>query len=128
MCLVKACHLIVSTEIALNGTTSLRITIPTTTFNNGETFGLYLAQAIPSTGTPLPVEILMDGNAYPLQKPCGNYVMSDQLRTQRLYTVRVGTNPDHFTIRCPNALYGTAFVPPQLIGATVAAQSSESGS
>lgn len=121
MCINRACPLIVSTEIALNGTTSLRITIPTTTFNNGESFGLYLAQAIPSTGTPLPVEILMDGNAYPLQKPCGNYVMSDQLRTQRLYATRVGTNPDHFTIRCPNALFGTAFVPPQLIGAPAAA-------
>ena len=115
MCLGRTCHLIVSTEIALNGTTSLQITIPATTFNNGETFGLYLAQAIPSTGTPLPVEIVMNGTAYPLEKPCGNYVMSDQLRSQRLYTVRAGSNPAHFVIRCPNSLFGTAFVAPQLI-------------
>lgn len=116
MCLNnKSCHLIVSTEIALNGTTSLQITIPDTTFNNGETFGLYLAQAIPSTGIPLPVEILIGTTAYPLEKPCGNYVMSDQIRTQRLYTTRVGTNPNHFVIRCPNSLYSTAFVAPQLI-------------
>ena len=64
MCLGRTCHLIVSTEIALNGTTSLQITIPATTFNNGETFGLYLAQAIPSTGTPLPV------GCYPLWSRC----------------------------------------------------------
>ena len=111
----KRCLLIVSTGIELNGTTSLRIEIPATTFTNGETFGLYLAQVIPSTGTPLPVEILMEGNAYPLLKPCGNYVMSDQLRTQRQYIVRVGTNPNHFTVRCSNSLYGTAYVAPQLI-------------
>jgi hypothetical protein len=114
----KCCKLIVSTEIALNGTTSLQITIPAETFNNGESFGLYLAQAIPSTGTPLPVEILMDGTAYNLLKPCGNYVMSDQLRTQRFYPIRVGTNPAHFTIRCPGSLYGTSFVAPQLIPET----------
>lgn len=116
----NCCKLIVSTEIELNGTTSLRITIPAETFNNGETFGLYLAQAIPSTGTPLPVEIFINGNAYPLIKPCGNNVMSDQLRTQRFYPVRVGTNPNHFTVRCPCALSGTAFVAPQLVPAAEA--------
>jgi hypothetical protein len=113
----NCCKLIVSTEIALNGTTSLQITIPAETFNNGESFGLYLAQAIPSTGTPLPVEIVIDGTAYNLLKPCGNYVMSDQLRTQRFYPIRVGTNPNHFTIRCPGMLSGTAYVAPQLIPA-----------
>ena len=87
----RTCHLIVSTSIELNGTTSLRIEIPGTTFNNGETFGLYLA---------------------------GNYVMSDQLRSKRLYTVRAGSNPAHFVIRCPNALFGTAFVAPQIVPAT----------
>lgn len=117
----KRCLLVFSTEIALNGTTSLQITIPATTFNNGETFGLYLAQAIPSNGTPLPVEIVMDGTAYPLQKPCGNYVMSDQLRTQRQYVVRVGTNPNHFTVRCSNSLCGTAYVAPSLVPVAPAA-------
>lgn len=111
----NCCKLIVSTDIALNGTTSLQITIPAETFNNGETFGLYLAQTIPSTGTPLPVEIVIDGTAYNLLKPCGNYVMSDQLLTQRFYPLRVGTNPAHFTVRCPCSLLGTAFVAPQLI-------------
>ncbi len=121
----KKCLLVISTDITLNGTTSLRIEIPATTFTNGETFGLYLAQEIPSTGTPLPVEILMGGTAYPLQKPCGNYVMSDQLRTQRQYVVRVGTNPNHFTVRCSNSLCGTKFVAPQLVGVEVAEQSSD---
>lgn len=123
----NCCKLIVSTDIALNGTTSLQITIPQETFNNGETFGLYLAQAIPSTGNPLPVEILIGDTAYNLLKPCGNYVMSDQLRTQRFYPVRVGTNPAHFTVRCPCTLAGTSFVPPQLIPETAAAESESTG-
>lgn len=113
----NCCKLIASTEIALNGTTSLQITIPAETFNNGETFGLYLAQAIPSTGTPLPVEIMIGTTAYNLLKPCGNYVMSDQLRTKRFYPLRVGTNPAHFTVRYPATLCRTAYVAPQLIPA-----------
>lgn len=112
------CKLIVSTSIALNeGSTAVQITIPATTFNNGETFGLYLAQPIANNGTALPVEIVMNGTAYPLLKPCGNNVMSDQLRTQRRYIVRVGTNPNHFTIRCPNSLCRTSYVAPQLVPA-----------
>ena len=113
----NCCKLIASTEIALNGTTSLQITIPAETFNNGETFGLYLAQAIPSTGTPLPVEIMIGTTAYNLLKPCGNYVMSDQLRTKRFYPLRVGTNPAHFTVRYPATLCRTAYVASQLIPA-----------
>lgn len=130
MCNCKSCRIIVSTAIELNGTTSVRISIPAVTFNNGESFGLYLAQPIANNGTPLPVEIFINGNAYPLLKPCGNYVMSDQLRSQRQYAVRVGTNPNHFTIRCSNSLSGTSFIAPQLIPAaeTQNASTSESGS
>ena len=115
MCNCNNCKLVVSTSITLNGTTSVQITIPATTFNNGESFGLYLAQPIANNGTALPVEIVMNGTAYPLLKPCGNNVMSDQLRTQRRYVVRVGTNPTHFTIKCSNALAGTSYVAPQLV-------------
>ena len=109
-----SCDLVCSTAIALNGTTSLQITIPSKTYNNGECLQVRLAQAIPSTGTPLPVEILMGTTAYPLLKPCGNNVMSDQLRTCRRYCLRVGTNPNHFTVRRCYELCGTAFVPAQM--------------
>lgn len=112
------CKLIVSTSIALNeDSTAVQITIPATTFNNGETFGLYLAQPIANNGTALPVEIVMNDTTYPLIKPCGNNVMSDQLRTQRRYIIRVGTNPNHFTIRCSNSLCRTSYVAPQLVPA-----------
>jgi len=115
------CKLIVSTSIALNeDSTAVQITIPATTFNNGETFGLYLAQPIANNGTALPVEIVMNDTTYPLLKPCGNNVMSDQLRTQRRYIVRVGTNPNHFTVRCSNSLSRTSYVAPQLIPAEAA--------
>ena len=114
----NVCKLIVSTSIALNeDSTAVQITIPATTFNNGETFGLYLAQPIANNGTALPVEIVMNDTTYPLIKPCGNNVMSDQLRTQRRYIVRVGTNPNHFTIRCSNSLCRTSYVAPQLVPA-----------
>lgn len=110
-----SCDLVCSTAIALNGTTSLQITIPTKTYNNGECLQVKLAQAIPSTGTPLPVQIVMGTSAYSLLKPCGNNVMSDQLRSGRRYCLRVGTNPNHFTVRRCYELCGTAFVPAQLI-------------
>lgn len=124
-CNCNNCKIIVSTEIALNGTTSVQITIPATTFNNGENFGLYLAQPIANNGTALPVEILMAGTAYPLLKPCGNNVMSDQLRTQRRYVVRCGTNPNHFTIKCSDSLCRTSYVAPQLVPAQTQSTTSE---
>lgn len=111
------CHLITSTAVALDGTTALNITIPTATYNNGQCIGLTIAQAIPSTGTPLPVNIVMGTTTYPLIKPCGNNVMSDQLRTNIRYCLRVGTNPFHFTLMNLNKLCRTTFVPAQLIGA-----------
>lgn len=109
------CNIICSTSIALNGNTSLQITIPSKTFNNGECFGLRLAQAIPSNGTPLPVNIQIGATSYPLLKPCGNFVMSDQLRTNVTYALMVGTNPKHFTVKRCNRLCHTSFVPPQII-------------
>lgn len=115
MARICSCKLVSSLATALNGTTSLDITIPTQTYNQGECFGLRLSQAIPSTGTALPVNILMGADRYPLLKPCGNYVMSDQLRQNRMYCLRVGTNPAHFTVRYSDRLCGTSFVAPQLI-------------
>lgn len=112
-----SCKIVYTTTIALNGNTSLQITIPAQTFNNGECLGLKLAQAIPSNGSPLPVNIVMGATSYPLLKPCGNFVMSDQLRSGRTYCLRVGTNPNHFTVKRCDRLCGTAFVAPQLIGA-----------
>ena len=112
-----SCKLLYTTAVALNGNTSLQVTIPATTFNNGECIGVRIVQAIPSNGTPLPVNIVMGATSYPLLKPCGNNVMSDQLRSGRTYCLRVGTNPNHFTVRRTNTLCGTTFVAPQLIGA-----------
>lgn len=113
--MIKCCNIVCSTEIALNGTASLNITIPTKTYNNGECFGLCLQQDIPSSGTPLPVNIVMGTSTYPLLKPCGNQVMSDQLRTKRTYCLRAGGNPAHFTVTSCNRLCGTAYVVPQII-------------
>lgn len=121
MCTCNRCSskLIVSTGLDLSAS-NLEINIADTTFNNGERFGLYIAQEIPSNGTPVPVVIEMAGQEYPLQKPCGNYVMSDQLRTQRTYVCRCGTNPNHFTVVNCNCLCGTSFVAPQLVPAEAA--------
>lgn len=116
-CNRNSCQFIVSTAIALDGTTALNITIPDTVFNNGETFGLLLEQNIPAGTTPVPVNITMGSTNYPLLKPCGNYVMSDQIRKGRIYVLRAGSNPAHFTVRCSNVLAGTSFVAPQIIPA-----------
>ena len=119
-CNRNSCQLIVSTAIALDGTTALNITIPDTVFNNGETFGLLLEQNIPAGASPVPVNITMGSTDYPLLKPCGNYVMSDQIRKGRIYVLRAGSNPAHFTVRCSNVLAGTSFVAPQIIPAATA--------
>lgn len=111
------CNLISSTAVALDGTTALNVTIPTATYNNGQCVGLVISQAIPSTGTPVPVNIVIGTTEYPLLKPLGNFVMSDQLRTGIRYCLRVGTNPEHFTVTNLNRLCGTRSVAPQLIGA-----------
>lgn len=112
----RCCYLITSTAVALDGTTALNITIPTTTYNNGQCIGLCIAQPIPSDGTAVPVNIVFGTGTYPLQKPCGNSVMSDQLRTNARYCLRVGTNPGHFTLMNISKLCKTTFVLPQLIG------------
>ena len=112
-----SCDIVCSTAITLNGNTSLQITIPSKTYNNGECLLLKLQQAIPSTGTPTPVNIQMGATSYPLLKPCGNNVMSDQLRSCKAYVLRVGTNPNHFTVTSCDRLCGTRFVAPQLIPA-----------
>lgn len=124
MCNRCSCKFIVSTGLDLSAS-NLEINIAPTTFTNGERFGLYIAQEIPSNGTPVPVVIEMAGTEYPLLKPCGNYVMSDQLRTQRSYCVRCGTNPNHFTIANCNRLCGTQFVPGQLVPAATTTASTE---
>lgn len=111
------CNLISSTAVALDGTTALNITIPAATYNNGQKIGVRIVQGIPSTGTPVPVNIVIGATAYPLLKPCGNFVMSDQLRSGVTYCLRVGTNPEHFTVTTLDRLCGTTFVAPQLIGA-----------
>ena len=118
-----SCKLAVSTGITAG--TSLAIEIANTTFTNGERFGLYIAQEIPSSGTPIPVVLEMAGEEYPLLKPCGNYVMSDQLLTQRSYCLRCGTNPNHFTVTNCNTLRGTQFIPGQIVPTEKTNSSSE---
>lgn len=120
-----SCQLTCTTAIALNGNTSLQVTIPARTYNNGECVGVRFAQAIPSNGTPLPVNIVMGATSYPLLKPCGNRVMSDQLRSGRLYCLRVLGNPAHFTVKNCNSLCRTAYVVPQINPAPVVAASAE---
>lgn len=118
MCICNrcSCKVVVSTSLEISDT-NLKVNINPMTFTNGERFGLLIAQEIPSNGTPVPVVITINGSDYPLLKPCGNYVMNDQLRSQRVYAVRCGTNPAHFTIINCNCLAGTQFIPPQLIPA-----------
>lgn len=110
-----SCKILVITSLTLSDS-NLELEIVPTTFNNGERFGLLIAQqSIPSADTPVPVVITMNGEEYPLIKPCGNNVMSDQLRAQRTYVLRVGTNPNHFTAVNCNSLCRTSFVAPQLV-------------
>lgn len=104
-----------STSIALNGTTNMIITIPATTYQNGDKLCLCLTQAIPAvTGNPVPVVLQFAGStstSYPLVNHCGNVVYSDQLRTRRIYNLSVASSNTSFMVHsrlCPtSATFGT---------------------
>lgn len=103
-------RLVKSTSVAANGTTNIVVTIPATTYQNGERICLCITQAIPTTTTPLPVVIQFEGatgTSYPLINRCGNPVFSDQLRTRRLYHLRVAGSSANFMVcdrLCPTAM------------------------
>ena len=116
----KVCpNLVASTEVAV-AANELQITIPAMTINNNEKICLLIAQAIPAVADALPVVILngTGGTVIQMINRCGDGVRADQIRSRKIYNLRVMTEPPLAVVRSNN-LCCTAFVWPQITPPTV---------
>lgn len=116
----KVCpNLVASTEVAV-AANELQITIPAMTINNNEKICLLIAQAIPAGADALPVVILngTGGTVIQMINRCGDGVRADQIRSRKIYNLRVVTEPPLAVVRSNN-LCCTAFVWPQITPPTV---------
>lgn len=107
-------NLVTSTGVAVSGST-LQITIPTMTINDNQKLCILIAQAIPSGAGVLPVVIVNGTNDINLLNKCCKPVYADQIRSRRIYAVRVNTATPSAVVKS-NCLCPTAFVAPQLTG------------
>lgn len=93
----------------------LEITIPATTINNNEKVCLLLTQTIPAGAGSLPVYLVdgTDGTEIQLVDRRGDSVRADQIRTRKIYNLRVMTEPALAVVHSNN-LCCTAYVWPQI--------------
>ena len=111
----KVCpNLVASTEVAV-ADNELQITIPAMTINNNEKVCLLIAQAIPAGADMLPVVLLNGTGGIVIQmiNRCGDSVRADQIKSRKIYNVRIMTEPALAVVRSNN-LCCTAFVWPQI--------------
>lgn len=71
---------------------NMQITIPNQTIFNGECIDLIIIQPLPTSATPIPVVIIVNGATIPLYNKCGNKVYSDQIRTRKRYLIKMATD------------------------------------
>lgn len=92
----KLCdRLIISTAVAFTGG-NLVITIPESSYQNGEKYCIVVAQAIPATTTinaPVVVQIGTGTELYPLTKCNCAQATACSIRTRTKYSTRVSTTP-----------------------------------
>ena len=107
-------NLVASTEVA-GVDNELQITIPSMTINNNEKVCLLIAQAIPAGADMLPVVLLngTGGTVIQMINRCGDSVRADQIKSRKIYNVRIMTEPALAVVRSNN-LCCTAFVWPQI--------------
>ena len=107
-------NLVASTEVAVVDN-ELQITIPSMTINNNEKVCLLIAQAIPAGADMLPVVLLngTGGTVIQMINRCGDSVRADQIKSRKIYNVRIMTEPALAVVRSNN-LCCTAFVWPQI--------------
>lgn len=107
----KVCpNLVASTEVAV-ADNELQITIPAMTINNNEKICLLIAQVIPAGADTLPVVILngTGGTVIQMINRCGDSVRADQIKSRKIYNVRIMTEPALAVVRSNN-LCCTAYV------------------
>lgn len=84
------------TVVTVDGTDTLVIDIPASTYFDGCLYCLYIIQAIPTTATiNMPVAISIGGvttTVYPLTNACCAQITACAIRTRTRYPVRVSTS------------------------------------
>ncbi len=96
--------------------TQLILTIPATTFNDGDIIYLYVSQSLTSalSTNSVAIQIGTSDTYYPLVKVCGNNVRADQIRDATIYKLTVKTDPGHFIVNGSKCLPCSLFVLPQI--------------
>lgn len=89
----KKCSLplLVSSSVAESDST-LKVTVPTQTINNGSTYILMIMQTIPTIATPTPIVIGVGNSTIGLYNRCGNKIYSDQVQTNTPYYIKFSTD------------------------------------
>lgn len=95
--------LVKSTSLVLEEGKRLIINIPTPrVVANNEEYCLVICQSIPAgTTTEQVVFCWANGTVVNFNSLNGNYVRADQLCTRKKYKVVFGTDPIHYSLRCP---------------------------
>lgn len=122
MCRNNGCrvcpNLVASTVVAV-ADNELQVTIPAMTINNKEKVCLLIAQAIPAGADTLPVVVLngAGGKVIQMINRCGDSVRADQIKSRKIYNVRIMTDPALAVVRSNN-LCCSAYVWPQITPTT----------
>ena len=113
---------VVSTAITATAD-AVTVQIPDSgTFWDGEQICIVIAQPVPTTTTPLPVNIQIgtDTTIHEAVLPCGRRIYSDQLKARRIYSFRVAADSGMFVYDGPRLCRTAAQIPPALTVTPVA--------
>lgn len=98
-CNKNKCPLILKSTSVVVSNGLLVITVPTTTLQDPQCFGLVICQKIPLEGMGLPV-VISDGILIVAYSDLGNYVQGYQLVCRKCYKVYYSNYPTHITFVC----------------------------
>lgn len=98
---------ILTTAVAVQGD-NLVLTLPAGTYRNCGLYNIRIAQPIPATATNLlavAIQIGTDATLYPVRRKCGHALYANQVRTRRVYGLRVAADTQTFTV-VSGCIYG----------------------
>ena len=107
-------NLVASTAVTVTAS-AMQITIPTMALNDNRRICLVIANNFASA-SPLPVQLVDGTSTIELLNRYGKPVYSDQLRTRKIYKLRINTAAPNAIVTSCN-LFCTAAVSPQITGA-----------
>lgn len=99
-----------TSTVAITGG-NLVVTLPAQAVCNNKCVSFVITTAIPSAVPPVPVVIAVGTTQYKMINHCANAVYSDQLRSRRVYSVRLKTDTLLATNQKKNLLCTVADIP-----------------